>query len=147
MLWQALFSLFSLMVPLLGNMDFQNFDQAACERVACPPKKRMFLLQPMAAPDAACPVSAILAEAARAACEQPPAVPVWLLATCDYGYVFMLALTCISRAHTMAGPPSPGLTPWPGRHGLQCPRPTDAAARCASQVHLPAKGTADPRGL
>jgi hypothetical protein len=94
-IWMALFSLFSVAIPLMGNLDFKGYDQAACERVACPPPKRMFLLHPAVAPDAACPVAAILSQRARAACEQTPTVPVWLLATCDYGFVATLALTVV----------------------------------------------------
>ena len=40
----------------------------------------MFLLHPWHPPEEACAVNAILSDAARAACEQPPAVPAWLLA-------------------------------------------------------------------
>ena len=74
-------------LQVLGELNFAAYDEAACERVACPPQTRMFLLRPQVAIDAgaACPVDAILADAARSACEQTPAVPAALLATCDYG--------------------------------------------------------------
>ena len=92
-LWLAIFSAFSVLVPLLGSLDFDAYDLAACERAACPPP--LLGARRDARTAAACPVAAILAESARAACEQPPAVPAWLLCVCDYGFVATLALTVV----------------------------------------------------
>lgn len=55
----------------------------------------MFLFLPRVNPNEACPIASILSDAARSACEQTPFVPVWILATCDYGYVLLLFMTHI----------------------------------------------------
>ena len=89
--WMALFSLLSVLIVVLGGLDFSRYDYEACERAACG-RGRRGGHGPIAAD---CPASSVLAEAARAACEQTPTVPAWLLGTCDFGWFGMLSLTTV----------------------------------------------------
>eukprot|EP00966_Prymnesium_polylepis_P208450 4829356-Prymnesium_polylepis.1 len=69
-IWIGLFVFTSLMLPTLGIVDFRAYDSQKCYDAAGGDSAALILSDN---------------PAVVAACQQEPAIPVWLLATFDYG--------------------------------------------------------------
>ena len=125
--WMLTFSLLSIAIVFLGIIDFVNYDFGACERAACNRRRRS---DPSSY--VTCPVVAILSDAARSACEQPPAVPAWLLGACDYGWFLTLSLTTVFLPKAPPIHADYELRPIHPQHPVHAPTEAVAAADLAA---------------